>query len=82
MHSVYDFPLTFAEPESFSFWPNQCSRDECLGLLRSFFGAFSVYPFKDCSAQLLVLRIRNNEKAECGIVFDFIFSLCDGIFNR
>lgn len=81
MHSAYDFPLTFAEPESFS-WPNQCSRDECLGLLRSFFGAFLVYPFKDCSAQPLFLKIRNIEEAECGIVFDFIFSPFDEIFNR
>lgn len=50
-----------------------CSGDERLGLYDGFLGSFSVYPFKNSSAHLLVLRIKNKVKAECGIVFDFSF---------
>lgn len=37
------------------------------------FGVFSAHPFTNSSVHLLVLRIRNNAKAEGGIVFDFTF---------
>lgn len=38
-----------------------------------FLGAFSVYPFKNDLVHLLYLRIRNNRKADSGIVFDLAF---------
>ena len=40
-----------------------------------FLGAFTVYPFKNDLVHLLFLRIRNNIKADSGIVFDLTFSL-------
>lgn len=42
-------------------------------MLRSILGAFSAYPFKKILVYLLVLRIRNNIKADHEIVFDFTF---------
>lgn len=38
-----------------------------------FLGAFPVYPFKNNLVHLLFLRIRNNIKADSGIVFHLTF---------